>query len=196
MFFGGISEPVSFAERQAALLRHVGGVRFGRGGEIEAGLDDRELALGRAEEIVGVLGGEALDQRLRVGEADILDRGAGQPAEQVERLLAGGQHPREIVERRLRVGAADRFVKRGDEVVMALAVLVVDRDPAVEQGRRAPAGSSGSAISIENRVSAWLSRKRPSPSAVAISASRASGGQRQRPLLSASARSSSFVERR
>ena len=107
MFIGGISEPVSFALRHAPLLRDVGGVRFGRGGEIEAGLDDRQFAFGRAEEIVAVLGREALDQSLRVGEADILRRGADQPAEHVERLLAGDQHPREIIKRRLRVRAAE-----------------------------------------------------------------------------------------
>ena len=109
MCIGGISEPVSFALRQAAFCADIGGVRFGRGGEIEAGLDDRQLAFGRAEEIVAVLGGEALHQRLRIGEADVLDRGAGQAAQHVERLLAGDQHPREIVERGLRVGAADGF---------------------------------------------------------------------------------------
>ncbi len=49
---------------------------------IQAGLNDRQLAFGRAEEVVGVLGGEALHQRLGIGEADVLDGGAGQAAEQ------------------------------------------------------------------------------------------------------------------
>jgi hypothetical protein len=73
---------------------------------------------------------------------DILHRRADQPAQQEQRLLAARQHPREIVKRRLRVGPADGFVERGDEVVMPLPVLVVDRDPAVEQAASA-AGSSG-----------------------------------------------------
>src|SRR3546814_3654296 len=45
-------------------LRHVSRVRFGGGREIETGLDDGELALGRSEEVIVVLGGEALDQSL------------------------------------------------------------------------------------------------------------------------------------
>src|SRR5690606_37381180 len=61
------------------LLRLVDGIRFGRGGEIEAGLRDRQLAFGAAEELVGVLGGEALHHRLRIGEADVLHRRADQP---------------------------------------------------------------------------------------------------------------------
>ena len=115
------------------LLRLVGGVRFGRGGAIEAGLDDRQFALGAAEELVGVLGGEALDQRLRIGEADVLDRGAHQAAQHEQRLLARDQHPRQVIQRGLRVRAAQRFVQRRDEVVVPFAVLVVDRDPALEE---------------------------------------------------------------
>src|SRR3546814_8380660 len=65
-------------------LRHVSRVRFGGGREIETGLDDGELALGRSEEVIGVLGGEALDQSLWIGEADILRRGAGEAAEEIE----------------------------------------------------------------------------------------------------------------
>jgi hypothetical protein len=44
-------------------------------------------------------------------------------------------------------------MQRGDEVVMPLPVLVIDGDAAVEQAESA-AGSSGSAIATENRVSA------------------------------------------
>src|SRR3546814_4493521 len=51
--------------RACGLVRRV---RFGRGREIEARLHDREFAFGGAEEIVRVLGGEALDERIRVGE--------------------------------------------------------------------------------------------------------------------------------
>ena len=54
-------------------------------------------------------------------------------------FLPGDEHPREIVKRGLRVGPADGFVQCADEVVMALAVLVVDRDPPLQEcgeGRR------------------------------------------------------------
>ena len=57
----------------------------------------------------------------------------GQTAQQVQRLLAGDEHPGEIIKRCLRVGAAQAFVKGGNQVVVALAVLVVDGHAAVEQ---------------------------------------------------------------
>ena len=114
-------------------MRHVGGVRFGRGRQIKASLDDADLALGRTEEVVHLLGGKALQQRVGIGHADILDRRASETTKQVKRLLAGDEHPREIIKGSLGVGAADRFVKRGDEIVMALAVLVINGDPAMEQ---------------------------------------------------------------
>ena len=80
MCIGGINEPVSRAMPCLA-ERGVGGVRFGRGREIDHELRDRQFAFGRAEPVVGVPGGERLNYRLRLGEADILDRGAGQPAQ-------------------------------------------------------------------------------------------------------------------
>src|SRR3546814_4753379 len=67
------------------LLRGIGGVRFGRGRAIEARLHDRQLALGRSEELEGILRGKALDERLRVGEPDVLTREAGDAAQHVER---------------------------------------------------------------------------------------------------------------
>src|SRR5690606_6113859 len=94
--------------RRGSFVSLVAGVRFGRGGEVEAGLRQRQFALGAAEKLVGVLRREALHDRLRIGEADVLDRHAHQPAGEVERLLAGYEHPGEVVQRRLRVRAADR----------------------------------------------------------------------------------------
>ena len=118
-------------------MRHIGSVRFGCGGQIKARLHDRQFALRAAEEIIGFLGGKALLQRLWIGETDILDRGAGQAAEQEQRFLAGGEHAGKIIERGLRIGATDGFVERGDEVVMPLAILVVHRDATLQKGGQA-----------------------------------------------------------
>ena len=142
--------------QRAGLARHrarlaervIGGVRFRRGREIDHELRHRQLALGRAEPVVGVPGGERLHQRLRVGEADILDRRAGQPAQDIDRVLAAGQHARQPIERRVGVRAAQRFVQRADQVVVAFLLLVVERRAALHQfgellrpeRRLAPAG--------------------------------------------------------
>ena len=83
------------AHRRAKGL--VGGVGFRRGGEIDHRLRDREFAFGRPQEIIGVLGGVADRQRLRIGKPDVLDRHADHAAGQEQRVLAGIQHAREII---------------------------------------------------------------------------------------------------
>ena len=71
------------------------------------------------------LAATATRQRLRVGVADVLGREAHQPARDVERILAGLEHARQPVERRVGVAVAHRLVQRRDEVVVLLAGLVV-----------------------------------------------------------------------
>ncbi len=46
---------------------------------------ERQFALGRAQKIVGVLGGVGDDERLRIGETDILDRHADEAAGEEQR---------------------------------------------------------------------------------------------------------------
>ena len=58
MWAGGISEPVSLAVRAARAEGRVDGVGLGRGGHVHADLGQRQLALGLAQEVVGVLGGD------------------------------------------------------------------------------------------------------------------------------------------
>src|SRR3546814_14814942 len=86
-----------------------------------------------SEELIGVLGGEALHQRLRIGEADILARKTGESAEDVERLLARHEHPREPIERRVRVRPAQRLMARRDQIVMAHPTIVRVRHPTTEK---------------------------------------------------------------
>ena len=100
-----------FRERLSGAERRVDRVRFRRGRDIDHGLRDREFALGAAEEIVGVLGRVGDDERLRIGEADILGRHAHDAPRDEQRVLAGVEHAREIVERRVRIGAAHGFVQ-------------------------------------------------------------------------------------
>ncbi len=48
------------------------------------------------------------------------------------RVFAGLQHAAQPVERGVGVGVADGFVQRGDEVVVLLALLVVEQDALLE----------------------------------------------------------------
>ena len=109
------------------LLRGVGSIRFGCGGAVQASLHHGEFPFGRAKEFIGILGRKALNQRLRIGKADVLAGKAHQPAQHVKRFFPGGEHPGEVIECSLRIGTAQRFMQRRDQVVMPVAVLVVNR---------------------------------------------------------------------
>ena len=86
----------------------VGGVErvaLGRGGEVDDGLREGEVAFGHADEVDALAGGDGDAQRLRVGEADVLGGEADQAPRDVERILAGFEHAREPVERGVRVAS-------------------------------------------------------------------------------------------
>ena len=87
---------------------------------------------GEPEKIVGVLGGVADHERLRIGKANVLDRHPHHAPRQEQRIFAGIHHAREIIQRRVGIGAAHRFMQRRDQVVMAVGRLVVDRRAALQ----------------------------------------------------------------
>jgi hypothetical protein len=110
----------------------VDGVRFGREGEVDDGLGEGEVAFGRAEEVHGVAGGEAEVEGFGRGEADVFDGHADDAAGDVHGVFAGLQHAAEPVEGGVGVGVADGFVQRGDDVVVLLALFVVEQDAALQ----------------------------------------------------------------
>ena len=181
MCLGGSSEPRLLRRAPGGAEGRVGRVRFRRGRDIDHRLRDREFALGRAEKVVGVLRGVADHQRLRIGEADILDRHAHHAAREIERVLAGIEHAREIIERGVRIGAAHRFVQRRDQIVMAVLRLVVDRRaPLHDRPASAAASKISPARAARQTSSASVSAARPSPSAMRTSDGARLGVERQR----------------
>ncbi|MNC54348.1 hypothetical protein D3C75_1038270 [compost metagenome] len=68
-------------------------------------LGQSQFPLGTAEEVVGVLGGVGDQDGQRVGLSDVLDRHPHDAPRQIERVLAPVQHPRQPIERRVRVRA-------------------------------------------------------------------------------------------
>jgi hypothetical protein len=64
-------------------------------------------------------------QRGRVGHADVLAGVHDQPAGDEPRVLPRLEHPREVVQRRVDVRAADRLDEAADHVVVLVAVAVV-----------------------------------------------------------------------
>ncbi len=127
MVFGGISEPEDFAAFMAACRRHRPRSISARGRKIDHGIGKREFAFPAAKLLVGFGRGARVDQRLRVGKADIFDRHAHEAACQKTRILAGIDHAAEVIEGSVGIGAAHRFVQGRDQVVMPVLGLVVDR---------------------------------------------------------------------
>ena len=106
-------------------------VRFGRGGEIDRDLRQRQFALGRAQHLVGIARRDRQRQRLRVGHADILARHPDQPPCEEQRILARHQHARQIVQCSIGVRPPHRLVQRRDQIVVPVLLLVVNRRPSL-----------------------------------------------------------------
>ena len=120
----------------------VDGVRFRREREIDDGLRECQTALRLSEKMHGVPGGEAEIQRLGSGQADVLDGHAHDAARTVHWIFAGLQHAAQPVERGVRVGVAHALVQRRDDVVVLLALLVVEQHSALQRLCRKRLGES------------------------------------------------------
>ena len=77
----------------------------------------------------GLRRGHGHEQRTRVGVADVLGGEHDHPAGDEARVLAALEHRGQVVDGRVRVGAAHRLDERRDEVVVRVAALVVDERP-------------------------------------------------------------------
>ena len=76
--------------------------------------------------------GVGQQQGVGIGQPDVLRGQDHQPPGQEPRLLAPGQHPRQVVDRGVGVAAADRFDEGRNDVVVLFAVLVVEGDVLLE----------------------------------------------------------------
>ncbi len=103
---------------------------------MDHGLGQGQLALGAAQEVIGVLGRIGDQDGKRVGLTDVLDRHADDAAGQIQRILAPVQHPRQPVEGGVGIGAAHRLMQGRDEVVMLLTRLVVGRSALLQDARQ------------------------------------------------------------
>ncbi len=103
----------------------VGRVRFRGGRQIRRRLRERDPALGVADEVVRVLGGDRDLQGARVGVADVLGGEDDHAPGHEERILAGLEHAHQPVDGGVGIARAHAFDERGDDVVVLLAALVV-----------------------------------------------------------------------
>ena len=107
----------------------------------------------------------ATDERLRIGVADVLGREAHQPPRDVQRILAGLEHARQPVDRRVGIAVAHRLVQRRDQVVVLLAASC-----------RRGARGAGCVCSTLRQVE----RRTPSPAGAAAPRTRAGSARRAR----------------
>ena len=90
---------------------------------MEHGVREVEPGLGHPDELDRAGRGIGDDERVGVGEADVLGREDHEPARDVARVLARFDHPREPVETGVGIGAADRLDERGDDVVVLVVAV-------------------------------------------------------------------------
>ena len=123
----GPSRPVrSRTSARAAPSAVVTVFDFGREREVQHRVREVELRLGQPDELDGPRRGVGDEERLRVGEPDVLRREDHEPARDEARVLAGLEHPREPVEPGVGIGAADALDERRHDVVV-LVVAVAER---------------------------------------------------------------------
>ena len=89
-------------------------------------------------------------QRLRLSQPDILGGQNNQTPSDKQRVFSGMNHAGQPVERSVRRGAAHRFDKRGDGVVVAIPGLVIQRRAALQ--------SVGNDL-LSNRAAAFFLRR-------------------------------------
>jgi hypothetical protein len=83
-----------------------------------------------------------------------------------QRVLAGVEHAREIIERGVGIGAAHALVQGRDQVVVAVLRLVVDRRAPLHDLDQRAASSVSPGRAARQTSSASVSAARPSPSAM------------------------------
>ena len=110
---------------QGGVDGHVGRVALGRGGKIYGALGQRDASFGHADLADHIECGVGQQQRVGVGEADILSRHDDQTTGDELRVLAPFDHSRQPVDGAVGVGAADALDEGRDDVVVHLSLLVV-----------------------------------------------------------------------
>jgi hypothetical protein len=63
-----------------------------------------------------------------IRETDVFDCHPYDPARDIKRIFPGLEHAPQPIKGCVGVAVANRFVKRGDEVVMALSCFVIEQD--------------------------------------------------------------------
>ena len=115
--------------------RGRGGVRLRCHGEVGRGLRERVAALRQADELDDACARHRELERARVGVADVLARQHGDPARDVDGVLAALEHHGKVEEGGVGVARAHALDVGRDRVVVVVAVAVVAHGPPHHGGR-------------------------------------------------------------
>ncbi len=113
--------------RLRVLIGHVQRVGLRRERHVDHRLRQVHGALRHSDQMTRLIRRHSDLERLRVGEPDVLARKARHPARDIQRILPRFQHARKPVHRRIRIGIPHGLVQRRDQIVVLLALLVIQQ---------------------------------------------------------------------
>ncbi len=119
---------VLFFDGRKRVEESHGAVRLFRSGKIERRVRQKIAAFGKPHAVESLRAGVHHGDSIRIGEAGVLAGGNQHPPENKARILAGGGHTRKPVHRRVGIAPAQTFDERADNVIMIVAVAVVQHD--------------------------------------------------------------------
>ena len=151
-------------------------VRLGRQRQVDGGLGQVDARLGHADQLHRLRSGRCGEQRGGICEPHVFGRMHDEATGDEPRVLTGLDHAREVVQRGVGIGSADRLDERADHVVVLVTVAVVahrrrvdgllercevDRGASLglgracrclERGQRAPGVTAGHAQQMPARI--------------------------------------------
>ena len=122
---GNLALPARADIGEGRVDRRLRSVGLGRQRVVDGGLREVDAALGVSDHLRGLERRLRHQQRGGIGVADVLARLDHDATRDELGVLASVDHPRKPVHRGIGVGTAHRLDKRGDDVVVHVAVLVV-----------------------------------------------------------------------
>lgn len=120
--------------RQGGVDSKVSGIGLLRSGKVDSSLSQGDTPLGPTNLGQGIETSVGDKHSVGVSKADVFARADNQSAGYELRVFASLYHTRKPIEGCVGVGAADRFDKSGDDIVVQLAVFVVGDGVLLQKG--------------------------------------------------------------
>ena len=120
---------------QGAFYGHVGGIALGGGGQVDRGFGQGDPALGHANLGHHLKAGVGQQQGVGIGQTHVFRGTQAQAAGNEEGILTSVNHPGQVIDGRVGIGPADALDKGRNDIVVHLAILVIDGHVFLDGGR-------------------------------------------------------------